>query len=256
MQSIVDGLDNRFGQVSYDNIFWNKMIKDLAFLAFRAVGWNLGTDRELGGAIPDTFKAITDFRKGSPVEFTNKMAFAVALPTVTAFYGGILNYVMTGKPPERILDYFAPKTGNKDAKGYDERLFLPTYMKDVIAYNRDPAQTIGNKESPLIPVLGQIYSLFMGKGMKDFYGGLVVDPQDPVMKQVRDLGLYVAQQYEPFSFQGFEHEKQLGESNAEAARNLIGLTPAPAYITRPEVGEKYEQRQLQMARKIKHKEDQ
>jgi hypothetical protein len=37
----------------YDNLFWNKAGKDIAFLCVRSVGWNLGTFRELGGAVFD-----------------------------------------------------------------------------------------------------------------------------------------------------------------------------------------------------------
>ncbi len=44
-----DSVDNRLGQVVYDNLFWDRRFKDLLMVAFRSVGWNMGTFRELGG---------------------------------------------------------------------------------------------------------------------------------------------------------------------------------------------------------------
>ena len=38
MSKIVDSVDNRAGQMKYDNLFWNKSAKDLSFLANKLVG--------------------------------------------------------------------------------------------------------------------------------------------------------------------------------------------------------------------------
>jgi hypothetical protein len=48
-----DSVDNRMGQLVYDNLFWSKTFKDLAMASVRSVGWNLGTIRELGGGLVD-----------------------------------------------------------------------------------------------------------------------------------------------------------------------------------------------------------
>jgi hypothetical protein len=44
-----DSVDNRLGELVYDNLFWDRRAKDLAMMTTRAVGWNLGTFRELLG---------------------------------------------------------------------------------------------------------------------------------------------------------------------------------------------------------------
>ena len=49
-----DSVDNRMGQVVYDNLFYNRAIKDVALLSFRAYGWQLGKYREGLGAVADT----------------------------------------------------------------------------------------------------------------------------------------------------------------------------------------------------------
>ena len=35
-----DSVDNRAGQMVYENLFWNKTLRDLAQVATRSVGWN------------------------------------------------------------------------------------------------------------------------------------------------------------------------------------------------------------------------
>ena len=51
--NVWNSVDNRMGQMVYDNLFWNRTLKDLALASVRSVGWNLGTLRELGGGVSD-----------------------------------------------------------------------------------------------------------------------------------------------------------------------------------------------------------
>jgi hypothetical protein len=54
---IVEGkVENRMGQMTYDNLFMNRTAKDLAMLTVRSVGWNIGTLREIGGGIGDVVR--------------------------------------------------------------------------------------------------------------------------------------------------------------------------------------------------------
>ena len=41
-RKVWDSTDNRLGQMVYDNLFWNKTVKDIALASVRSVGWNLG----------------------------------------------------------------------------------------------------------------------------------------------------------------------------------------------------------------------
>ena len=50
-----DVVDDRLGEVVYDNLFWNRWAKDMAMITARSVGWNWGTWRVIfGGAIDIT----------------------------------------------------------------------------------------------------------------------------------------------------------------------------------------------------------
>ena len=43
MAKVVDSVDNRLGLLAYDNLFWQRTLKDLGMLSTRALGWNVGT---------------------------------------------------------------------------------------------------------------------------------------------------------------------------------------------------------------------
>jgi hypothetical protein len=62
-----DSVDNRLGQLVYDNLFWHNMTKDLGLVATRSLGWNLGTIRELAGGVADYARALKAFLR-SPEE--------------------------------------------------------------------------------------------------------------------------------------------------------------------------------------------
>ena len=71
LQLLQDSIDNRFGQLVYDNLFWNKTLKDLLVLSTRSVGWNFGTLRELGGGLLDFAKYPKQLVSGKGTEFTD-----------------------------------------------------------------------------------------------------------------------------------------------------------------------------------------
>ncbi|MBZ5551014.1 MAG: hypothetical protein LAO22_24175, partial [Acidobacteriia bacterium] len=50
-RKVVDSVENRFGELNFDNLFWNRTFKTAMQFAFRSVTWKLGNVRELGGGI-------------------------------------------------------------------------------------------------------------------------------------------------------------------------------------------------------------
>jgi hypothetical protein len=230
-----DSVDNRLGQMVYDNVFWNKIQKDMAFITTRSVGWNLGTIRELGGGVVDSAKLIKDVAQGKAPEFTSRMAYTIAMPIVTALYGSILNYMATGKPPESLLDYFFPQTGTKTPAGEPERRNIPGYEKDVLEYSRAPVQTLLNKVNPLAETLMELHK------NQDYYGGIIRDPhRDPAIPAYAD---YLLNQAIPFSLRGFMRLHEEKANYQDQALAFWGFQPAPKSITQPQVGEAYQQKQ-------------
>lgn len=220
-----DSVDNRMGQMVYDNLFWNKVAKDMAMASVRSVGWNLGTLRELGGGIMDTGKFAKDVvTAGERAEFSHRMAYAVALPVMTGILGATYMYLHTGKGPDELKDYFFPKTGEKDAQGRDIRLTIPTYMKDVYHYAHDPVGTVEGKVHPAIALMIQMLN------NKDYFGREIRHSDDPVVKQMLDEVKYFLSDYLPIGVRQFGQASAAGQSKVEQAGNFIGVTRAPAWI--------------------------
>lgn len=238
-----DSVDNRFGQVVYDNLFVNKIVKDLGLVSVRSLGWNLGTVRELGGAAKDTAKAAGRIVMGERPQLTDRMAYTMALPIVTGYIGALVNYAYTGQGPQELKDYFFPRTGRTLSNGEPERISLPTYMKDVYAFAKHPLETAGHKVHPLISMIADMLQ------NKDFYGVEIRHADDPLMKQVGQVASYVAEQASPLSFRNLRQRAQaegrpgvkgmLREAvSPSGLQSFFGITPAPASVTHTAAEEK------------------
>ncbi len=213
-----DSIDNIYGQLAYDNLFWNKTFKDLAMLSQRSLGWNLGTVREVGGGLVD-MKNIYKTR-----QVTDRTLYALSLPVLVGAYGAAYEYMHTGHGPQSPLDYFYPKTGGTDPNGNPERVALPSYMKDVISYSKNPVHTVLNKLSPIIDIPESIV------GNRDYFGNMVRNPQDPLAQQLEQVGAYVAKNMLPFSVTN--QLQRTSHGLLSQAENAIGITPAPASVSR------------------------
>ena len=232
-----DSVDNRMGQLVYDNLFWNKAAKDLGMASVRSLGWNIGTVRELVGSGVDTVRALTGKAVEGQHAFTHRMAYAVALPIVTGLQGAILTYLFTGHGPLSLKDYWLVPTGKKNPDGSDERIILPSYMKDVmgaaVGFDRGVASGVkgvatmaGHKLHPLASAVMDMIK------NEDFYGTEIAHPGDTLGRQALDELGYLGKQAVPFSMRGYQQRRLSGENPAEAAGAFLGINPAPAYLTR------------------------
>lgn len=216
-----DSVDNRLGQLVYDNLFWHKLLKDWSMASVRAVGWNLGTIREVGGGMKDIVAEGVKASKGEEAEFTHRASYIPALLLVAMTAGAVTQYLFTGKGPEEIKDFFYPKTGRKNKEGNDERVQLPTYLKDVVAWGKHPLTTLSHK---LHPMIGSIAEMLLNE---DFYGDKIRNPDDKLVKQVAQFGEYLLQQYTSLSLRNASDEKKRGQGTAEKAAGFVGVTAAP-----------------------------
>lgn len=227
-----DSVDNRLGQLVYDNLFWNKATKDLAMASVRSVGWNIGTFRELGGGLIDYGKAIKQIATGhyKDAEFTHRMSYVVAAPIVAGFIGGAIHYMMTGEQPQDLKDYFFPKTGGKDEQGNDARVSLPSYMKDVFAYQNDihdaialrqPVTALRTVLNKVHPEIGMISEMLQNK---DYYGTKIVGDNDNFLEKFAE---HSAQAFIPFGVRGIMRNIENEGMSAKSTLPFIGITPAP-----------------------------
>lgn len=230
-----DSVDNRMGMLRYDNLFWDKAVKDMAMATVRSVGWNLGTLRELGGGVMDFRKAISDKATGKHWEFTHRMAYTASMPLVTGMLGGFIHYMYTGQRPEGI-DYWFPRTGRKDEFGRDERISIPSYMKDLyhmmegakdIATGAGGARAEGMAAAKLHSSFGAIAEMLHNR---DFYNTEIANSDDPFMKRALDYTTFIVKQYHPFSWDKIARERNLNFPISEQALTMVGFVPAPSDI--------------------------
>lgn len=235
MSGAWDSIDNRFGTLVQDNLFWHKSLRDLAQVATRSVGWNLGTIRELGGGVLDTARIAQRIKAGGPA-ITHRMTYTATLPIGIGLLGALYQYLHSGLRPgqqedgsdgtfaDSLRDYFNPRTGASMPDGTPERVRLPSYMKDVASYSTHPISTIANKAGPLLSSIEQML------GNKDFYGTEIVHGSDPIIKKIGQEGRFVASQFVPFSVSSNQQRqvKTLGSS----VESKLGITPAPAEAIR------------------------
>jgi hypothetical protein len=215
-----NSIENRLGEMTYDNLFWNKTAKDLAMIAVRSVGWNLGTLREVGGGIIDVGVQPVNALRGKPVNL-NRLSYILGLVTVTAGMSAIYQYLKTGKGPGELKDYFFPKNGELDEQGRAQRSSLPTYVKDIYHYGTHPVKTLEGKVAPIWSLVAEMIH------NRDFYGVEIRNADDPLFQQLGELAAHVGKSAAPIGVRNLQREKKLGSSFATQAEQMVGISPAP-----------------------------
>lgn len=250
LSKIWDSVDDRHGQVVYDNIFVNKIAKDLAFLGLRSPGWSGGTSRTIGGAVflakdastgkmqfgGDIRNMIQQAMKGQKVDASRRLTYTLALPIYAAYVGSLIHYIHTGQAPQTVTDMFYPQ----DGKG--NRIWFKTYMGDVINFARHPADTTLRKAAPW---LSQAYEIYKNQ---DYYGQEIFSNDNPdtiLDKTILDGTLaeraidpqswkegakYIGRSSQPFSISNYQQRIATGATIPQALESAAGILPAPKWV--------------------------
>lgn len=251
---VVDTVDDRMGQMVYDNLFWHKTLKDLGMASVQSLGWNIGDIRALGGAgvdvaklparvgrrvgieagvttpEPGEFVAGPKGKRGAAIDplLSHKMAYALTLPLTVGMIGAIVQYLATGQKPQELKDYFYPRTGRKNPDGTDERMQLPSYVRDAVGYARDPWGTIKHKLNPLAGTIAETLE------NRDFYGNMIRNPDDPAVQELQQELLHMVGAFEPYATRQARESLKRGQSPGVTALPFVGITPAPRWAVRSE----------------------
>jgi hypothetical protein len=219
LTKVWDSVDNRMGMLVYDNLFWNKTLKDVLMLAIRSVGWNLGFGREYGGAVVDLATVNKRIEQGD-IWLSHKMSYVIGVITTYAIMGAITTYILTGEKPKELKDYFFPN-------GPDGRWFLATYAKDIYAWSHRPIQTAIHKIHPLWGLLGDLVT------NKDFFNVEIRHPEDPLLAQSGEIASHIFDGFKSISIRNYE---KMSRVSSNKKRNILisitGISSAPSYITR------------------------
>lgn len=226
-------IDNRFGEMAWDNLFWHRWLKQASQTLLLSPSWNLGTVNEIGGGLVDALgPSAKGLIQGKGV--TTRTAYVAALAAQVALINGIMTYLKTGTRPEG-KDFMAYRTGGEDASsGEPERALVPGYQKDVYAFGYDFPNHIGQEvENKLNPALKLLLENPLTGSNKDFRGLPIVDKTAPMGDQMKQGGDYLLETLMPISIGQMSKGEKVGSKMTPVERGLA-IRPAPSYITAPE----------------------
>ena len=214
-RKIVDAIDDRFGEMIQDNIFWNKTMKQSLQTAMTSYSWFLGTARAIGGGTASLVRNPARLSMKHP-DWKPNASYALALPFVVATSNAVYQYLKTGKSPDTIHDLMAPETGGTVAgvgsgKQVKERAQLPGYEKDVFGWLHDPKSEAYNKLAGGIKIPGELLA------NKDWKDQPIRHSGAPAPEQVKQVLTYILQGLNPISITKLHGraEERLGDHQAK-----------------------------------------
>ena len=253
-RALVDSMDNRFGEMIQDNIFWNRLLKQAAMLAMRSYSWNMGTVREIGGGALDL----------AQLRWSPRAAYAIAFPITVGTMNAVYQYLMTGKGPEDVQDLIAPWTGGwttgasvpsmrpfgrSTQAQVKERLESPGYQKDVFSWYNDWQRAIAGKMNTFLRSGVELYS------NQDWRGDPIFNPEASAPQWLKEFFDYASKNFGPISVRQAITGQETG-SNIPRLAGALGFRPAPKALEDPEGTREAQRRRNMKAWKLKEKKEQ
>lgn len=231
---LAKSVDNRYGEMAYNTLFWNKTVKDLGVANTLSLGWQLGFIREYGGGLMD----VGQFAKGGSTIPQKIKSGLLDRPMFVAFYtgqsllyGGLMTYLLTGNQPEKLEDYIFPKNGEKNPDGTDQRVSTMYYVKEFASVAKrieidgvagGVSHVVQSKASGVIGAVGEWVTGLNSMGQE------IRDPNAPAYQQLQQALGYSLQRMEPISMKAVRENNR---SLKSAVMSVAGFSPAPRYIT-------------------------
>jgi hypothetical protein len=226
-------VEDRFGEMNFDTLFWNRNFKTAMQLMFRSVTWKLGSVHAFGGAFGGQAKEFRDaFRERRAPELHRNMAWLFGMFLLTATLGAIISKVLGKKDPKTLTDFVFPQIDPKDDK---VRASLPTYFKDMVHLIHSPTSYITSSMSGWI---GRVADLLRNK---DYYGVQIRDTDDSITKQALQVAGYTGQTLLPFSVRGYKQLSDQDVGGLRKALSFVAINPAPRYISQSAAERKAEE---------------
>jgi GNAT superfamily N-acetyltransferase len=217
-RTVWDFVENRLGEMNFDNLFWDKTFKTSLQILIRSVTWKLGNIRSFGRAITEQSKEFhSAFKEQRLPRMEQEMSWVWGMAATTAAMSTIIQYAFTGKMPDEMIDFVYPKI---DKEG--NRITLPTYARDLFTLVHSP---LGYVWHSLSGMWGRFVDVVQNK---DFYGVQVHDPEDNyILQRVQDLVHMVPT---PFGITSTIRLMEEGEPMERQTLSFLGFTKAPYYI--------------------------
>jgi RNA polymerase sigma factor (sigma-70 family) len=222
-RQVSDFVEDRFGELNFDNLYWNRTFKTATQLLFRSVTWKLGSLRAAVGALPEQgaefIRAAQEHR--APV-LNRKVAWLMGLAVATTAMSSVIQGVFAKKKLETMRDVLHPRVDPNDDT---IRVTSPTYAKEVYHMVTGPVHYL---ESSTSGMAGHMLEL---ANNRDFYGVKIHNEDDGWKKQAVDMGKYGAGMLVPFSIRGY---KRMSDQEMSISRKLLawsGFNPAPQSVS-------------------------
>ena len=251
-------VEDRFGELNWDNLYWNRTFKSAMQLSFRSVTWKLGNIRGFGKAVRDAgyelgynwysdtkfgaaMKALPegpgrmleDYRLSQggsikPPRITMPMAWLAGMALVTTIQSTIISKALTGKYPWQLgqnaddvmKNLTFPRIDKDDPS---QRVSIPTYWKDLIHLVHNVPDYIHSS------MTGEIGRAMDTWNNRDFYGRQVYNPDDPLFQKAKDVMEHMIPV--PFSGGSYFSARQSGASRLKSAAGFLGYPKAPYYVS-------------------------
>lgn len=227
LRDLSQSLDNRIGMLTYNNLFWSATALAIAKLTMLSLGWNHGTMLEVGGGVKDLASG----------KVSDRVMFDVGMLMVHFYTSAIYQYAHTGKLPENLHDFYAPKDGTTDANGLPGRMVTKNYVTDAVNFVHDPVTTTLNRESPLIGAMRAFAGFaFPSSGLnRDWRGDMMTNPDAPQAIQAAQFGKFLLGLATPISVQKAADAYGSDGAGAAAERGLTPFQRAPRWLEEPEI---------------------
>lgn len=223
VQDIGNSIDNRFGKMMRDNLFWHQYTRQTLQTALLSYSWVTGAARMLKG-IPDT--AMTIMGKQG---LSSNARYLMGMAMTYAVVNGVRIYLGTGQAPKDWKDLIYPKTGGTTAQGKPEREILPSHIGQFTNYLHEGLGELGNEASPALKMLYHVLT------NSDFRGLPITNANNPWYSEQRwdDYTKYVLHENEPIGIKNLLLGPKKG-SKISTAESALGARQAPEFITDPE----------------------
>jgi hypothetical protein len=166
----------------------------------------------ISGSLREGLGGLADAAKGNSAgeRLTNRSAYLVAVLVRTGIMGAITYYLLNGKAPQTIKDYFFPN-------GHS----MPGFAKDAVNWATHPVDTASGKIHPLLSLLYDFLS------NEDHYGRRITKKDLDTVQHWLDLAEYSAKQAIPISIQGWMKNGKIDE---DAVFQFFGMPKEPRAI--------------------------
>ncbi len=257
--TIAKSIDNRYGEMFYKNLMWNKTLKEAGIASFLSLGWNGGFVREFGGGVLEPFiknaidqtptrKAISDAK--------SKTAFAFFYMFSAALLNAATSVLKGGVSPQDLepMDYFLPRIGGKNPDDSPRRISNMFYTREIPMVQKH----IEEKQSVFGGLRATLWNKMMFEPIyefynnKDYYGFNIMDENAPWYKRAYQGVMHVlGDTFTPITITGAKRALQLDgkwneeDSNWEKIKKLatepesgaafLGFGPAPSYASKSSV---------------------